>query len=98
MPEPAVLAQPDTELRELSRNSEDQVSGSDTVLGTHKVSDGPWQWMYQRGLAVLQLGIWHVAIAAGTTQSEAILRRDSEIARRDWDVTATNWIAWKRYS
>ncbi len=47
---------------------------------------------------MLQLGIWHVAIAAGTTQSEAILRRDSEIARRDWDVTATNWIAWKRYS
>ena len=36
MPEPAVLAQPDTELREPSHNSEDQVSGSDTVLGTHK--------------------------------------------------------------
>jgi len=35
VPEPAVLAQPDTELREPSHNSEDQVSGSDTLLGTH---------------------------------------------------------------
>jgi hypothetical protein len=55
--------------------------------------------MYQRGHAVLRPGIWHVAIAAGTTQSEAILGCDSEtIAWRDWDVTATNWIAWKWYS
>jgi hypothetical protein len=55
-----------------------------------------WQGMYQRGLAVLRPGIWHVAIAAGTTQSEAVLWCDSEaIAWRDWDVTATNWIAWK---
>ncbi len=48
---------------------------------------------------MLRLGMWHVAIAAGTTQSEAILRRDSEtIACRDRDVTTTNWIAWKWYS
>ena len=37
MPEPAVLAQPDTEVREPAHISEDQVSGSDTVLGTHTV-------------------------------------------------------------
>ena len=62
------------------------------------VSGGPWQGMYQRGHAVLRLGIWRIALAAGT-QSEAVLRRDSEtIAWRDWDVTATNWIAWKWYS
>ncbi len=36
MPEPAVLAQPDTEVREPAHISEDQVSGSDTVLGTHR--------------------------------------------------------------
>jgi hypothetical protein len=35
VPPPGVLAQPDTELREPSHSSEDQVSGSDTVLGTH---------------------------------------------------------------
>ncbi len=40
-----------------------------------------------------------IAIAAGPTQGEAILRRDSEsIAWRDWAVTATDWIAWKWYS
>jgi hypothetical protein len=32
-----MLAQPDTELREPWHNGEDQVSGSDTVVGTHKV-------------------------------------------------------------
>jgi hypothetical protein len=31
----AVIAQPGTELREPSHNSEDQVGGSDTLLGTH---------------------------------------------------------------
>ena len=39
MPEPAVLAQPDTEVREPVHISEDQVSGSDTVLGTHNLDD-----------------------------------------------------------
>ena len=40
-----------------------------------------------------------IAIAAGATQSEAILRRDSEcIPWLGWNVTATNWIAWKWYS
>jgi hypothetical protein len=40
-----------------------------------------------------------IAIAAGPTQWEAIFRRDFEtISGRDWDVTATNWIAWKWYS
>ena len=39
MPAPAVLAQPDTELREPSHSSEDQVSGSDTVLGTHRQAE-----------------------------------------------------------
>jgi hypothetical protein len=37
VPEPTVLAQPDIELREPSHNSEDQVSGSDIVLGTHNL-------------------------------------------------------------
>ena len=37
MPAPEVLAQPDTELREPSHSSEDQASGSDTVLGTHRL-------------------------------------------------------------
>ncbi len=31
-----MLAQPDTELREPWDNGEDQVSGSDTVVGTHR--------------------------------------------------------------
>jgi hypothetical protein len=39
VPAPAVLAQPDTELREPSHSSEEQVSGSDTVLGTHRNKD-----------------------------------------------------------
>lgn len=40
-----------------------------------------------------------IAIAAGATQSEAILRRDQEcIPWLNWNVTATNWIAWKWYS
>ena len=40
-----------------------------------------------------------IAIAAGPTQWEAIFRRDFEnINWRDWDVTSTNWIAWKWYS
>ncbi len=30
-----MLAQPDTELREPWHNGEDQVSGSDTIVGTH---------------------------------------------------------------
>jgi hypothetical protein len=39
-----------------------------------------------------------IAIAAGATQSEAIFRRDYEtIAAVGWDVTATDWIAWKWY-
>lgn len=33
-----MLAQPDTELREPWHNGEDQVSGSDTVVGTHNAS------------------------------------------------------------
>ena len=37
MPEPAVLAQPESEVREPVHISEDQVSGSDTVLGTHRL-------------------------------------------------------------
>jgi hypothetical protein len=37
VPEPAVLAQPDTEVRAPAHISEDQVSGSDTVLGTHRL-------------------------------------------------------------
>jgi hypothetical protein len=45
VPEPAVLAQPDTELREPSHNSEDQVSGSDTLLGTHRLgARSPWPY------------------------------------------------------
>jgi len=36
VPEPVMLAQPDTELREPWHNGEDQVSGSDTVVGTHR--------------------------------------------------------------
>ena len=32
-----MLAQPDTELREPWHNGEDQVSGSDTVVGTHNL-------------------------------------------------------------
>lgn len=40
-----------------------------------------------------------IVIAAGATQSEAILRRDQEcIPFVNWNVTATNWIAWKWYS
>lgn len=40
-----------------------------------------------------------IAIAAGATQSEAILRRDTEtISNRDWDVTSSDWIAWKWHS
>jgi hypothetical protein len=40
-----------------------------------------------------------IAIAAGPTQNEAILRRDSEtIDWRDWDVISASWIAWKWYS
>ena len=40
--------------------------------------------------AVLRFGIWRIAVAAGTTQGEAVLWRDSEtIAWCDWDVTAT---------
>jgi hypothetical protein len=40
-----------------------------------------------------------IAIAAGSTQAEAILRRDSEtIDGRDWAVSSTNWLAWKWYS
>lgn len=35
-----MLAQPNTELREPSHNSEDQVSGSDTILGTHRFAKG----------------------------------------------------------
>lgn len=39
-----------------------------------------------------------IAIAAGATQAEAINRRENEtIAWRDYDVAATNWIAWKWY-
>ena len=39
-----------------------------------------------------------IAIAAGASQSEAITRRDIEcIPWRDFDVTATNWLAWKWY-
>ena len=34
--------------------------------------------MYQRGHAVLRPSIWRIAVAAGTTQSEAALWRDSE--------------------
>jgi transposase len=34
-----VLEQPDTELREPSHSSDDQVRGSDTVLGTHNTRD-----------------------------------------------------------
>jgi len=46
--------------------------------------------------AVLRFGIWRIAVAAGTTQGEAVLWRDSEtIAWCDWDVTATNRIAWQ---
>jgi Phage integrase family len=41
VPAPAVLAQPDTGLREPSHSSEDQVSGSDTVLGTHRPQTAP---------------------------------------------------------
>jgi hypothetical protein len=37
VPKPAVLAQPDTELREPWHNGEVQVSGSDTIVGTHRV-------------------------------------------------------------
>ena len=45
---------------------------------------------------MLRLGIEHIAAAAGTTQSEAVLWRDSEtIAWRDRDVTAITWIAWE---
>ena len=33
-----MLAQPDTELREPWHNGEDQVSGSDTIVGTHRVT------------------------------------------------------------
>jgi hypothetical protein len=40
VPAPAVPAQPDIELREPSHSSEDQVSGSDTVLGTQKAAVG----------------------------------------------------------
>jgi hypothetical protein len=40
-----------------------------------------------------------IAIAAGATQSEAIYRRDFEcIPFVNWNVTATDWIAWKWYS
>jgi hypothetical protein len=38
-----MLAQPDTELREPSHISEDQVSGSDTVLGIHRLKSAPGQ-------------------------------------------------------
>jgi len=37
VPEPAVLAQPESEVREPVHISEDQVSGSDTVLGTNRL-------------------------------------------------------------
>jgi hypothetical protein len=36
VPEPVGIAQVNTELREPSHHREDQVSGSDTFLGTHK--------------------------------------------------------------
>lgn len=40
-----------------------------------------------------------IAIAAGATQAEAINRRENEcIPWRDYNVTATDWIAWKWYS
>jgi Family of unknown function (DUF6345) len=40
-----------------------------------------------------------IAIAAGATQAEAINRRDNEcIPWLEWDVTSTNWLAWKWYS
>lgn len=42
MPEPAVLAQPESEVREPVHISEDQASGSDTVLGTHRVAHLPY--------------------------------------------------------
>ena len=45
---------------------------------------------------MLRLGDLAHCRCRGTTQSEAVLWRDSEaIAWRDWDVTATNWIAWE---
>ena len=37
-----MLAQPDTERREPSHSSEDQVSGRDTVLGTHTPNAGEY--------------------------------------------------------
>jgi len=40
-----------------------------------------------------------IAIAAGTTQADAINRRDNEcINWRDIDIASTNWLAWKWYS
>ena len=37
--------------------------------------------------------------SAGTTQAEAINRRENEtIDWRDIDIAATNWLAWKWYS
>lgn len=40
-----------------------------------------------------------IAIAAGSSQAEAINRRDNEtIDWRDNNVTSTNWLAWKWYN
>jgi len=57
-----------------------------------------WAGMYQRGLTVSDWvsGTLPLPLPSGPRESEAVLRCDSEtIAWRDWDVTATSWIAWK---
>jgi hypothetical protein len=55
-----MLAQPDTELREPSHSSEDQVSGSDTVLGTHNRRSATLNQPFSSWRAMTMRWIWLV--------------------------------------
>jgi hypothetical protein len=63
-----VLAQPDTEVRAPAHISEDQVNGSDTILGTHRLEYNALK--AGLSLAPLSLTMFAVAIVAGKKAAE----------------------------
>ncbi len=68
-----MLAQPDTELREPWHNGEDQVSGNDTVVGTHTLLDLPGRSDLASGFAAEQEEIH--ALIGSPNQLEAVTAR-----------------------
>jgi hypothetical protein len=71
--------------RNLGADFADDICDGNTIAGSW-VSDAYSFWTGDKS----------IAIAAGVSQDDAINRRENEnLNWRDWDVTATNWLAWK---